>query len=61
MESLSENSWNLPEDPYERQARVREIADDLCRQYDEISFRYMNKILEKVRADMGRLAIEDTL
>ena len=45
------NSWNLPEDPFERQARVSEIADEMCQQYDEIFFRVMNKVLEEVRAN----------
>ena len=45
------NTWNLPEDPFERQARVSEIADEMCQQYDEIFFRVMNKVLEEVRAN----------
>ena len=45
------NSWNLPEDPFERQARVSEIADEMYQQYDEIFFRVMNKVLEEVRAN----------
>ena len=43
------NSWNLPEDPFERQARVSEIADEMCQKYDEIFFRVMNRVLEEVR------------
>ena len=45
------NTWNLPEDPFERQARVSEIADEMCQQYDEIFFRVMNRVLEEVRAN----------
>lgn len=45
------NTWNLPEDPFERQARVSEIADEMCQQYDEIFFRVMNMILEEVRTN----------
>ena len=45
------NSWNLPEDPFERQTRVGEIADEMCQRYDEIFFRVMNKVLEEVKAN----------
>ncbi len=45
------NSWNLPEDPFERQARVSEIADEMCQRYDEIFFRVMNRALEEARAN----------
>ena len=63
------NSWNLPEDPFERQARVSEIADEICQQYDEIFFRVMNRVLEEVRAnnlrnerqrDLGRQALQES-
>ena len=51
MDPKKINSWNLPEDPFERQARVSEIADEMCQQYDEIFFRVMNKVLEEVKAN----------
>ena len=63
------NSWNLPEDPFERQARVSEIADEICQQYDEIFFRVMNRVLEEVRANnlrnerqrnLGRQALQES-
>lgn len=43
------NSWNLPDDPYERQIRVAEIADQMAARYDEIFFEVMNRILAEVR------------
>jgi predicted transcriptional regulator len=63
------NTWNLPEDPFERQARVSEIADEMCQQYDEIFFRVMNRVLEEVRANnlrnerqrnLGRQALQES-
>ena len=51
MDPKKINSWNLPEDPFERQTRVSEIADEMCQQYDEIFFRVMNKVLEEVKAN----------
>ena len=42
--------WNLPEDPRERKKRSEEIAEDLCKQFDEIFYEFANKILEEVRA-----------
>ena len=51
MDPKKINTWNLPEDPFERQARVSEIADEICQQYDEIFFRVMNRVLEEVRVD----------
>ena len=58
------NSWNLPEDPFERQTRVGEIADEMCQQYDEIFFRVMNKVLEEVRhneiqRNLGNIALQE--
>ena len=58
------NSWNLPEDPFERQTRVGEIADEMCQQYDEIFFRVMNKVLEEVghneiQRNLGNIALQE--
>lgn len=43
--------WDLPEDPFERRAKVSEIADEICQRYDETYFSVMNKILDEVRAN----------
>lgn len=53
--------WNLPDDPYERQQRVTEIADDLIERYDAVYFEAMDRILEKVRANIAHTAISNTL
>lgn len=43
--------WNLPENDFERQERVSEIADEIIRGYDEVFYDYMNKILDLVREE----------
>ena len=61
--------WDLTEDPFERRARVSEIADEICQRYDEIYFSIMNKILDEVRANnlrnerqrnLGRQALQES-
>ena len=48
------DKWNLPEEPIERQRRAQEIADEICDEYDELYYEYMNRLISNV----GRVAIE---
>lgn len=59
MESFN-NSWDLPEDPFERKEKVAQLADELCDKFDKIYYEFMNKILEEVRAN-NRIEIQRNL
>ena len=56
----SSKGWDLPDDPFERQQRVAEIADQICDDTDRVYFEYMNRVLERVIIGLGRAAIEET-
>ena len=59
MESYKRGDpWDLPEDHRERKKRVSEISKDICDQYDEIFFKFANKVLEKVREDIRQQELE---
>lgn len=49
MEHNKIDTWNLPEDPYERQEKVAQLADELCDRFDKIFYELANKALNEVR------------
>lgn len=49
--SNSGEAWGIPEYPHSSSERAQEIAAELCDRYDEISFAFFNKILDRVREE----------
>lgn len=53
--------WDLPDNPIDRKNREEEIADDLSDQFDEMTYEFLNKILEQVKEENDMSSIYMTI